>query len=185
MTFNQPLQIATESLLDGGVIAYPTEGVYGLGCDPFNPDAVGRILSIKQRPVHKGVILVADSLERLQPFLQPLSQEQHAQLNATWPGPRTWVIPHNGQLPEWITGGRSTVAVRVSAHPLARALAQHSGLPIVSTSANRSGRPSLITSLQVRKALGQDIDYLLQGRVQTPGQASQITDLISGQTFRA
>lgn len=184
MTFNQPLQIAAETLIDGGVVAYPTEGVYGLGCDPFNADAVGRILTIKRRPVHKGVILVADALERLEPFLCPLTDEQRARLNAHWPGPYTWVIPHNGRLPEWITGGRPTVAVRVSAHPLARALAERSGLPIVSTSANRSGRPSLVTSLQVRTALGGDIDCLLHGRVQTPGQASQITDLISGQRFR-
>lgn len=185
MIFNQPLQMAAEILVAGGVIAYPTEGVYGLGCDPFNADAVARILEIKQRPVHKGLILVADSLDRLQPFLQPLSREQRDQLNASWPGPYTWVVPHNGQLPDWVTGGRPSVAVRVSAHPLARALSERSGVPIVSTSANRSGRPSLITSLQVRSALGQDIDCLLHGRVQTPGQASQINDLISGHRFRA
>lgn len=185
MRFQQNLQIASELLLAGGVIAYPTEGVFGLGCDPFNADAVGRILTIKQRPVHKGLILVADSFERLQPYLAPLTEAQIARMTATWPGPYTWVVPHNGTLPDFVTGGRPSVAVRVSGHPLARELSKRSGMPIISTSANRSGKPSLQTSLQVRSVLGQDIDCLLHGRVQTPGQSSQITDLISGHQFRA
>lgn len=184
MNYRQNIHLAAETLLDGGVIAYPTEGVFGLGCDPFNADAVGRILDIKQRPVDKGLILIADDLARFAPYLSPLTAEQRSQLVVSWPGPYTWVVPHNGSLPDWITGGRDTVAIRVSGHPLARALSAQAGMPIVSTSANRSGRPSLITSLQVRSVLGGDIDCLLHGRVQTPGQASQIRDLISGRQFR-
>jgi L-threonylcarbamoyladenylate synthase len=178
-------QIATSHVFAGGVIAYPTEGVFGLGCDPFNADAVGRILRIKKRPVDKGLILIADDIERLLPYLQDLNSAQLTQLQNSWPGPNTWVIPHNGLLPEWVTGGRDTVAVRVSGHPIARQLCTAAQMPIISTSANRSGRPSLTTSLQVRQQLGDDIDFLVGGRVQNPGHASQITDLISGRTFRA
>lgn len=179
------VRVASDCVLSGGIIAYPTEGVYGLGCDPFNADAVGRILQIKGRPVSKGLILIADKIERLTPYLQPLTQEQHQKLEQSWPGPTTWVIPHNGMLPDWVTGGRATVAVRVTSHPVAARLCQSVRIPLVSTSANRSNRPSLTTCFQVRQQLGKEIDYLLTGRVQTPGQSSTIIDLKSDEQLRA
>lgn len=183
--YQQPLKTAASVLYAGGVIGYPTEGVFGLGCDPFNADAVGRILAIKKRPVEKGLIVIADSLERLMPYLQPLTETQIATLNEHWPGPFTFVIPHNGQLPGWVTGERDTVAVRVSNHPTARAICREFGRPIVSTSANYSGRPSLITAIQTQAVLGDQLDYLVKGHVQTPRKASQIIDLLSGAQFRA
>lgn len=176
---------ASQCLSDGGVIAYPTEGVFGLGCDPFNQQAVERILTIKQRPVEKGVILIAANLAQLIPYLAELSAAQTAKLEQSWPGPFTWVVPHNGTLPVWITGGRDNVAVRVSGHPLARDLCAQFQSPIVSTSANRAGDPALCDVEDVRKDLGAEVDYIVEGQVQRPGQASQITDLISGLTFRA
>lgn len=181
--FHHP-KVAADTLLCGGVVAYPTEGVYGLGCDPFNADAVSRILTIKGRSVDKGLILIADRLEKLLPFLNPISDENQRKLVSSWPGPTTWVIPHNGRLPGWVTGFRDRVAVRVTSHPVARSLCQYSPLPIVSTSANRSGKPALISSFQVRQQLGEEVDYLLTGKVQTPGQSSQIIDLESGQQLR-
>lgn len=185
MQYNLSIRIASQCLSQGGVIAYPTEGVFGLGCDPFNQQAVERVLHIKQRPVEKGVILIADSIERLLPYLITLTTAELEQLKQSWPGPFTWVVKHNGTLPDWVTGGRDTVAVRVSGHPTARALCTQFKAPIVSTSANRSGKPALSTALQVRMQLAAELDFLVPGRVQNPGQASQITDLASGQTFRA
>ena len=185
MHYSQQIRVAARTVHRGGVIAYPTEGVFGLGCDPFNSDAVARILTIKSRPVEKGVILIASHVRQLLPFLTDLSFEQWLLLNSTWPGPFTWVIPHNGLLPFWITGGRSTIAVRVTNHPVAKALCEAIQFPLVSTSANRTTRPALITGLQVRTQLGKEVDFIVGGRVNTPGQASQIRDLVSGHQFRS
>lgn len=179
------LNIARICLLNGGVIAYPTEGVFGLGCLPFDETAVNRILNIKRRPAHKGLILIASELAQITPFLAPLSTTHIETIQKARDYPQTWVVPHNGALPENVTGGRDNVAVRITNHPIAKALCDVIGGPLVSTSANRSGKPALITQLQVRRHLMQDIDALVPGRVQNPGRASQINDLISGQQFRA
>ncbi len=170
--------------MQGGVIAYPTEGVFGLGCDPFNADAVGRILEIKKRPVHKGLILIAHSIEIFRPFLAELTSFQEQTLMDSWPGAVTWVAPHNGSLPSWITGGRPTIAIRVTSHPIASALCQEAGIPLVSTSANRHKRPAIETQLQVQAQLGPQLDYVVSGRVLTPGKTSKIKDLISGAAYR-
>lgn len=172
-------------LLAGGVVAYPTEGVWGLGCDPWNPDAVGRILSIKERPVHKGLIIIAADYEQLAPFLAPLSSDLVYRLTERWPGPFTWVVEHNGSLPAWVTGNRPTIAVRVPGHPMARALCRHAGIPLVSTSANRSGKPALTDRLQVALKLGAELDGIAPGKTFPGAQPSQIRDLLTGELFRA
>lgn len=179
------LRLACHAVWSGGVIAYPTEGVWGLGCDPDNAQAVYRILAIKDRPMDKGLILIGADWAQLKPWLAPLPSAQIKQMQASWPGPTTWVVPHNGQLPDWLTGGRDTLAVRVSGHPLARRLCQHLRMPLVSTSANRSGQAALTEQNTVRWQLGAEIDYVLPGRVQNPGQSSQIRDLTSGATLRS
>lgn len=169
----------------GGIIAYPTEGVFGLGCDFRNEDAVHRILAIKKRHVSKGLILVAHQIDSLLPFLVKLTPQQRAVLDQSWPGPNTWIIPHNGTLPDWITGGRSTVAVRVSNHPIVKSLCGALGQPMVSTSANHSGKVALTSRTQVSVCLGKDIDAIATGQVQSVGKASTIRDLITGLTLRA
>ena len=185
MHYSQPIRVAAHTVHQGGVIAYPTEGVFGLGCDPFNRQAVAQILDIKSRPVEKGVILIASQVSQLIPFLADLNAEQWLQLNTTWPGPFTWVIPHNGSLPNWVTGGRNTIAVRVTNHPIARALCDAIQFPLVSTSANRTTRPAFTTALQVHREFGNEVDFILGGRVNNPGQSSAIRDLITGQQFRS
>lgn len=175
---------AARLILRGGVIAYPTEGVYGLGCDPFNAEAVNRILDIKQRSVSKGLILIADDYSRFKPFIASLAPEQERTLSDSWPGPITWVVPHNGQLPEWITGGRSTVAIRVTSHPVASALCTEVKGPIVSTSANRHQQEALITQSSVEQLLSSDVDFIVPGQVLTPGKPSVIKDLVSGEHYR-
>ncbi|HNE27004.1 MAG TPA: Sua5/YciO/YrdC/YwlC family protein, partial [Pseudomonadales bacterium] len=134
------LQRAVSVLHSGGVIAYPTEAVWGLGCDPHNEEAVTQLLALKQRNWRKGVILIAADVAQLAPYLRGLPEEKLAVLHASWPGPNTWLVPNNGAAPAWITGGRSTLAVRVTAHPLAAALCKQFGGALVSTSANRAGK---------------------------------------------
>jgi L-threonylcarbamoyladenylate synthase len=183
-TFSLSLKRAAATVFSGGVIAYPTEGVFGLGCDPFNADAVARILEIKNRPVHKGLILIGSSLECFKPYLAELTSEQEYRLQESWPGATTWVVPHNGQLPSWITGNRSTVAIRVTSHPTAMALCAELNMPLVSTSANRSGRKPIETTLQAYKQLGGSLDYIVSGKVLTPGKSSQIKDLVTNIQYR-
>ncbi|HNI38217.1 MAG TPA: Sua5/YciO/YrdC/YwlC family protein, partial [Pseudomonadales bacterium] len=89
----------------GGVIAYPTEAVWGLGCDPHHEEAVTQLLALKQRNWRKGVILIAADVAQLAPYLRGLPEEKLAVLHASWPGPNTWLVPNNGAAPAWITGG--------------------------------------------------------------------------------
>lgn len=179
-----PLQQAVEQLRLGQVIAYPTEGVYGLGCDPFNQEALLRLLALKQRALEKGVILIGASLEQVSPFIHwsALSQARQKQIHQTWPGAVTWVLPATEQVPSWITGGRTTVAIRVSAHPLVQQLCQAWGQVLVSTSANQSGQAPALSC----EAVGQSFPQLLclKGELLTPNQPSSIIDALTGQKIR-
>lgn len=168
----------------GGVIAYPTEAVFGLGCDPGNETAVRRLLAIKQRPMTKGLILIAADLAQLEPFIEPLDIESLARVQATWPGPVTWLLPARSRVPVWLRGHHDTLAVRVTAHPLAAALCRIWGSPLVSTSANISGRPPARTALAVRRQLGRLVDYVVPGRVGGADRPTEIRDLRSGRVVR-
>lgn len=181
-----PLHIrrAVRALNNSGVIAYPTEGVWGLGCDPFDAHAINRLLRLKQRDRTKGLILVAADVAQFIPYLYALTPEQRAQLEATWPGPQTWLVPHQNSLPHWITGGKAKVALRVSAHPAVSALCHAYGRPIVSTSANPSGRPAAGTALQVRRYFGDALDYVLQGKLGGCNGPTPIRDIVTGHWLR-
>lgn len=167
----------------GGVIAYPTEAVWGLGADPFHRHAVEHILYLKRRPVTKGVILVAASAEQFHFILQHLPFEQQCTLLASWPGPRTWLVPHLQLVPEWIHGQHQTVALRVSAHPVVRALCQLTGGPIVSTSANPQGLAPARFGYRARQYFGRQVEYA-PGQVDLAAKPSEIRDLASGQIMR-
>ena len=179
------LQRCVTALHRAQVIAYPTEAVWGLGCDPWNQQAVQRLLQIKQRPQAKGLILVTGSWQPLEPLLSPLSAQHRQCLADTWPGATTWLIPHHGQLPKWITGGQDRVAIRLSAHPVVQALCQAWGGLLVSTSANRSGRRSARTALQVRRWFSGQIATLLPGALGQHTRPSRIIDLMTQQVLRA
>ncbi len=178
-----PLHTAARVIRNGGVIAYPTEGVYGLGCDPRNRSAVERILAIKRRDPAAGLILLGASSEQLTPFVT-ITAEQRASMEAYWPGPVTFLAPASDRVPDWIRGRHATVAVRVSEHPLARRLAEQAGTPLVSTSANRSGRPAAVNVFQLRRQLGAELDFVVNGACLRPGKASTIIDLASGKKLR-
>ena len=179
------LSRALAALRKGGVIAYPTEGVWGLGCDPFNRAAVERILALKGRSPRKGLILIGSDVDQFEPWLRGLPPQHRATLAASWPDAVTWLVPDNGHSPRWLTGQHDSIALRVPAHPLARELARVFGGPIVSTSANPQGRAAATTPLRARVYFGDRVDFYLPGRVLHPNQPSEIRDLLSGAVIRA
>jgi L-threonylcarbamoyladenylate synthase len=175
---------AAHTIQTGGVIAYPTEGVWGLGCDPYDRQAVLRILELKQRPVSKGLILVAGSIAQVLPLLQQLTDAQRQVVVDSWPGPNTWIVPVSGLVPEWITGHHASVAIRVTNHPQLQALCLAVGHVIVSTSANRAGRPPATDRVRVQKVFGRDLDYVLAGKTAGRTQPSHIRHAVSGAVIR-
>lgn len=177
-------QLAAGYLRGGGVIAYPTEGVWGLGCDPDNAHAVARLLALKRREPGKGLILIAANLAQVEPYLEGLRAEQRAMLEATWPGAQTWVVPANARASAWITGGRPGLALRVSANPVVQALCLAYGGPLVSTSANPSGRPAPRSALRVRRYFPRQLDYVLAGALGGQSGPTPIRDLLTGELLR-
>ena len=188
-SMKQQLNILDQAVIclrQGGVIAYATESVFGLGCDPDNRTSVERLLRIKQRPVEKGLILVAAEIQQLEPYLNLalVPDARMADVLASWPGPHTWVIPASERAPRWITGAFDSIAVRISAHPQVRALCQYWGKPLVSTSANLSGQAPCRTDVDTLSFLGEQLDYVLPGVVGGALNPSQIRDAISGNVLR-
>ncbi len=174
---------AAAAVRSGGVIAYPTEAVYGLGCCPHDMVAVQRILELKQRAVEKGLIIVAADLQQLAPFLAFPDQASKERALASWPGPTTWIVPADPAVPVWLRGRHSGLAVRVSAHPLVQALCRLAG-PLVSTSANPAGHPPAKSSLAVRRYFGAELDYILAGATGRLRQPTAIKDLLTGEVLR-
>ncbi|NWO08220.1 MAG: Sua5/YciO/YrdC/YwlC family protein [Alteromonadaceae bacterium] len=179
------LHCARRTLHAGGVIAYPTEAVWGLGCDPWDEIAVERILELKQRPVEKGVILVAASVDQVRFLLDPLPEELQREAISHWPGPVTCVLPDvKRQIPDWVRGKHSSIAVRVSAHPVVKALCESAGMPLVSTSCNPAGRQPARHIWQVRRYFGQQLDRIVPGALGGNRKPSRIIDIVTGQQFR-
>ncbi|GAA4895465.1 Sua5/YciO/YrdC/YwlC family protein [Ferrimonas pelagia] len=178
---------AGKALQLGGVLAYPTEAVFGLGCDPHNEAAVRQLLAIKQRPVDKGLILVAASYGQLLPFVDDaaLSDAQRQQVLASWPGPVTWVMPAKAGTPRWLTGQFDSIAVRISAHPVVSDLCCAFGGALVSTSANLSGEEPARQGEQVLIDLGKHIQGVVIGEVGGNASPSTIRDAKSGAILRA
>jgi len=177
------LQQVAHVVRQGGVIAYPTEAVWGVGCDPWDSEAVYHLLDLKQRPVEKGLILVADCMGRFDFLLQDLPDDWLRRLANSWPGPNTWLVPHQDRLPPWITGRHDSVALRVTDHPLVARLCALTG-PLVSTSANPAGRPAARSALRVRQYFGDRLDYVFCGPLGGRRNPSLIRDLRTGTVVR-
>ena len=177
------ISLAVQALKAGEVIAYPTEAVYGLGCDPFNQQALEKLFHVKQRPIEKGVILVAAYVEQILPYVELTGTEWQDAVLQTWPGPVTWVLPLKEALPDWITGGRNTVAIRVSDHPVVQMLCSEFGSPIVSSSANLTGQPPAKSCSEINQNLGSKL-LCVQGDLGRLDKPTQIQDAVSGQVLR-
>lgn len=169
---------------EGGVIAYPTEAVYGLGCDPANETAVLKILALKQRPVDKGLILIAADIAQLHPYIEPRLFTEYAAAAVSWPGPHTWLFPCRPGTPAWLTGAHDTLAVRVTAHTVAAALCKAFGGAIVSTSANPATAEPARDPATVTRYFRDKIDMIVEGAVDTTAQVSSIRDVRTGKQLR-
>jgi L-threonylcarbamoyladenylate synthase len=178
------LRHAARIVRGGGVIAYPTEAVFGLGCLPRQRRAVERVLAIKRRSWRKGLILIGANLAQLERYVTLPPEPRRSEVLASWPGPHTWVLDARPDAPRWITGGRASVAVRLTAHPLARALCNAVGDALVSTSANVSRRPPHRRLLVLRRDLGRSVDYVLAGPLGGLDAPTVIKDGRSGETLR-
>lgn len=179
-----PLDQAVNAIRQGGIIAYPTEAVYGLGCDPRKLATIHRLLDLKQRAIGKGFILIAASFDQLQPFLGPVSQTVMNKVLATWPGPVTWLVPVADNVPPSVRGYHESIAVRVTAHPIAAALCRAADTALISTSANAPGEPPLRTAREVAAAFGSTIDYIVAGDVGGAGRPTEIRDALTGDIIR-
>lgn len=178
------LERAVQALRAGQVIAYPTEAVWGLGCDPFDAAAVQRLLAMKERSEAKGLILIAADIAQVESWLAALSEVQKQAVFATWPGPYTWVVPA-ALAPHWLRGEHDSLAVRVSAHPGVQSLCRAWGGPLVSTSANRSGQPPLAGASDLRREFGESLGYILPGALGGDARPTEIRDAVTGVVLRA
>lgn len=174
---------AVEKIKAGNVIAYPTEAVFGLGCDPLNEEAVLNLLALKKRSVDKGLILIASSLAQLEPYLQ-LNPTIISQTQSTWPGPVTWLIPSKAWVPKWLTGKHTSLAVRVTAHPIAQLLCEENNAPIISTSANTHAKSPATCSWMIRNNFKNKDLFILSGQVGQLKQATPIYDVLNKQQIR-
>ena len=155
----------------------------GLGCDPWNEEAVEKVLWLKQRPVDKGLIIVAADVEQLADLVDLVRVPGLDDAAASWPGPVTWLMPAYPDTPYWLSGRHDTLAVRVSAHPVVRQLCRWVG-PLVSTSANRSGCRPARTGRRARAYFGQDVDCYVPGNVGGDPKPSMIRDAATGRVLR-
>ncbi|WDS37850.1 Sua5/YciO/YrdC/YwlC family protein [Pseudoxanthomonas sp.] len=180
------LEAAAALLHEDGVVAYPTEAVWGLGCDPMSRAAVEKLLAIKQRPVDKGLILIAARVDQLDDVLDwsALPDERRAAVIDSWPAANTWIVPASANAPAWVTGAHTGIAVRVSAHPQVIALCGAFGGPLVSTSANLTGLPAVTSQDALDPALLERLDGLLPGATGGLDRPSVIRDALTGQVLR-
>lgn len=175
---------AAERLHNGEIIAYPTEAVFGLGCDPRNEGAVRQLLALKSRPESAGLILIGASLDQFEGWVAEAADEALARAQATWPGPVTWLFPRGPETPDLIAGQHETLAIRVTAHPDCIALCEAFGGPVVSTSANPHSAAPARSAGEVEDYFGPFLGGILQGALGGNAQPSEIRDLCSGAVVR-
>jgi L-threonylcarbamoyladenylate synthase len=169
----------------GEIIAYPTEAVYGLGCDPDNHAAVLKLLNLKQRSVEKGLILIGRTYSQLLPYVNDaaIPMDMRTEIFSSWPGPNTWLLPKSNKTPYWLTGGSELIAVRVSAHVVVQGLCSRFDKPIVSTSANRAGESAARTRDAVIQQFSDKV-ILIDGELTGAAKPSRIRNGLTGQIVR-
>ena len=173
-----------EQLHRGGLIAYPTEAVYGLGCDPSNRQAVFALLALKKRAWQKGLILIAADFRQVEPFINPLPESIKKRIHDPCQQATTWVLPAKQSVPDWLTGTNKTIAVRLVQHPLAQAICRQAGMAIVSTSANHTGCEALRIGYKARLKFGKKGVFILNGSVGGADKPSRLIDPFSNEQLR-
>lgn len=178
------LESVAQIIKGGGVIAYPTEAVFGFGCDPDNLDALDKILKLKARSPHKGMIIIASEWEQVSKYTLAIPEHLWPKVKETWPGPFTWIFPASKLAPSLLTGGTGKIAIRISAHPIVRALCNHLGSPLVSTSANRSGESPIRDDSVLRRVYHGQVDFIVPGVCGNLSNPTTITDVLTGERIR-
>ncbi|UGB38202.1 L-threonylcarbamoyladenylate synthase [Frateuria soli] len=170
----------------GGVLAYPTEAVYGLGCDPRDQAAFERLFALKQRPPTQGVLLIAADFAQVEPYIDlgRVPAGVLAQVKASWPGPNTWIFPRTAEVPAWVAGAHAGIALRVTAHGPAAALCRAWGGALVSTSANPHGSPPARSAQQVVDYFGDALDGVLDAPLGGQERPTVIRDALTGAIIR-
>lgn len=179
-------ETAITAFLSGGIIAYPTEAVFGLGCDPDNEIALQRLLDIKQRSPDKGLILLASDFEQLLPYvdMSQVSSVQQDEILSRWPNGITQVLTKQCGISTLLSGKFDSIAVRITTQPDVVALCRHVNRPIVSTSANLSGLPAAIDWRSLDPQLLSQLDHVIKGFTLGFDKPSTIIDAITGEEFR-
>ena len=173
---------AAEILLRGGIIAYPTEGVFGLGCLPDDVEAVERLLEVKRRDARKGLILIASTMEQLDGWVSLPDGLSIPQSDPTHPV--TWIVPPGPNVHPIILGQHNSLAIRITSNPVAAAICDAVDSPIVSSSANLSGKPTARNRIILRRQFGARVDYIVPGDCGPASGASEIRDLSTGKVLR-
>jgi L-threonylcarbamoyladenylate synthase len=181
------IEQAATALHAGGVVAYPTEAVYGLGCDPHDRAAVAHLFTLKQRPPTQGVLLIGADFEQIAPYidLDAVPAERMAAVRASWPGPHTWIFPRTATVPAWIAGDHAGIALRVTAHATAAALCRAFGGALVSTSANPHGEPPARDAATVRRYFHDAVARVIDAPPGTQVRPTSIRDALTGAIIRA
>ena len=177
------IQHAAHQIRHGGIIVYPTETVYGLGCDPMNYDAITKLNHLKQREPGKGLILLAHTLTLFNDYIEELSDDDKLTINQT-EKPTSWIVRAKDSLPSWLTNKQRTLAIRITQHPVVTELCQQLNHPIVSTSANPSGKKTCRNALEAHKYFDNKVDAILIDDHHLSGEASAIKILDSLSTVR-
>jgi L-threonylcarbamoyladenylate synthase len=179
------IRAAARVVLAGGIVAYPTEAVFGIGCLPDNEHALRALLSLKQRSATKGLLLIAASYEQVVAVAELPSGAMRREIERSWPGPVTWILHAREHISQLITGGRDTLGIRLTSHPVARALCARVDSAIVSTSANISGRRPIRSIWRLHRVLGGRVDYILPGSLGGLGAPTTIRDAVTGRVLRS
>ena len=170
-------------LKSGEVIGYPTEAVYGIGCDPWNQSSVEKIAKIKGRENSKTFLMVASSIDQLTDLIDISTLSR--QVTSSWPGHTTWLIKAKENVPYWLQDEQTNkVGIRISNHPLVRELCNKFGKPIISTSANISGKEEIKNQQEFMKIFSSDINYLVDGDLGDYDKASMIIDMQTNKKIR-
>jgi L-threonylcarbamoyladenylate synthase len=177
----ESIRLAGETIRMGGLVAFPTETVYGLGCDALNPDAAAKVFEAKQRPQFDPLIVHITDRIQLDNVVRALTATARQLIDQFWPGPLTLVLPKQPTIPDLVTAGLETVAVRMPSHPVAQALIREAGTPIAAPSANPFGYVSPTTAQHVADGLGRTIDLILDGGHCPIGVESTIVSLVGSQ----
>jgi L-threonylcarbamoyladenylate synthase len=175
---------AVEQLRAGQVIAYPTEAVYGLGCDPFNESAVRKLLTLKGRPESAGLVLIASGFSQLLPWIAETDKTLLDKAMQSWPGPVTWLFPRAAGVPDYVAGEHDTVAVRITAHEPSRVLCEAFGSALISSSANHTAARPARSVAEVEDYFGSKLAGTLAGPLGDAEKPSEIRDLVSGNIIR-